>query len=520
MYKRYFSQSFKRQCEDILTLLLVAWVYLNVLISIEFVAVLYCFSWPVMVPAIAIGLMILLLPLGMEVYNKLIGKTVYEDMKKEFARATFKLNKEEKNKMNAVLSDKSVLKKVLEALSSGHRGIVVAKKTSQKARPLKSTGNEKQPSKQQSAQESSFMTMIDERLPRKVIIAFRDGDKPDSTAGKREERNGYSSLAIDLHIIHKSKTGGKKEKFSATKVAVGAFTVCDYTQCISSTGLWKNMVALRERGEFEDSQGVLHRYRFEENKGEAFSRRLYRANERACEPLDKDMVISMMKQVAKQVEERLHRKGKAHMDLKVDNVTISEDGKEFTVIDYPDEQELSGKKSPRATPVVGQLSHRHLLVETVAKQNIYVYADSGKSVERECSICDRERNSFTHMVSSFGHQALRETKYLPIGVDTIFNDTWAALYMAFVAFGAVEDEMEQTICQAKVFSLMKKMFADYISVYLRIHLETIGKGEGFEARLKKEMNQRWPLGRAVKELELEVSVIKDQDKAFMQGLTK
>ena len=259
---------------------------------------------------------------------------------------------------------------------------------------------------------------------------------------------------------------------------------------------------------------------FEENKGEAFSRRLYRANERACEPLDKDMVMSMMKQVAKQVEERLHRKGKAHMDLKVDNVTISEDGKEFTVIDYPDEQELSGKKSPRATPVVGQLSHSHLLVESVAEHNIYMYADSGKFVERECSICDKERGSFTHMVSSFGHQALRETKYLPIGVDTIFNDTWAALYMAFVAFGAVEDEMEQTICQAKVFSLMKKMFADYISVYLRIHLGTIGKGEGFEARLKKEMNQRWPLGRAVKELELEVSVIKDQDKAFMQGLTK
>ena len=443
------------------------------------------------------------------------------------------LNEREKTQLCEFLMRFETIKAIQKSIYEGYRGIVFLKKNHEKPRSVKATQKSEKiepathngPSHHHN---SSFACVVDNQLPRKVIMVFADTGivSESDTTVKRKMYDSGLGLVINLHILNKSKLpgGGKNDLLCAGKTAVGAFTVCEYSEALSTQNLGLMACAvLRKRGKNEEQDGILHSYRIEKSFGESLGRFITRRLVRKTETKDKQPIdiIEMLSQLQIQLN-ILHKNGLAHMDLKVENITVCYDHNKrmkFTAIDYPSKSALAGKEKEHSTPWFGEMSNIHGLLSQVITHNKYqfwmdceapcVYKDSGishehrKKFEESLAQFEQRKPRIVHQGVSqepifFSGTSSRDNDcYISIASNTIFHDTWALLYIAFITSGCADSDENH---QAEIFLLMQEMYEDYVQWWEK---------KGGVTTMRKQdcityMNQNWALGPTIDKLKSRV----------------
>ncbi|GEM_PF-6791430 len=444
------------------------------------------------------------------------------------------LNEHEKTQLCEFLQRFETIKAIQRSLHEGYQGIVFLKKNHEKPRSSKQTQRIEKtkvtawnvPSHHR---HSSFSCAVDRRLPRKVIIAFKDLDRktsPDTTVKRLAFSSGLG-LAIDLHVLNKSKlAGGAKECFyCSNKTAVGAFTVCEYSEALSSQRLGLMACAvLRKRGINEEKEGILHSYRIEKSSGESLGRFITRRLARKVKHKSEQTldIVNMLSQVQSQLS-HLHKNGLAHMDLKVENITVCYDHNnnlKFTVIDYPSKSALNGVEKEHSTPWFGEMSNIHGLLSQVITHNRYQFWMDCEApcVNIDSGISYDHRKKFEALLAKFeerkprlvsegisqepiffsGTSSRNNECYITIAPNTIFHDTWAVLYVAFIASECIDDSRTQ---QTEVFLLMQEMYADYVQWWKLNGGVSVSKKDS----CIRYMNQNWALDLIINKLKSRIN---------------
>ena len=492
----FFSQAFKRSVKNGCFICVVVWLLYHVVCAMLVASLSGLFTMQVMVPML-IGLLLAWgLPKCMDSYNTWVCKKLLRVLSERILAAPMPhLSEEERRIISNALLSQAMLMRVLSYLQSGLRGVVLSKKATEKKRSYQKksmrlstdTIADKGEANQQGDGERShvnFAYAYCPGLPRKMMIAFKDGGNSDMNLTGRclGISNGYSQLVLDLHVFNKSKTQGGQKRCGdmlSNKTAVGAFKVCEYSDYVSSKSVGvRQAVALRTRGIDEEANGLLRHYRIEPSRGESLARALSRGRV----GMKNLHIISMLLQVKQQLK-HMHDAQRAHMDLKLENITVSADFQRFTVIDFPDGQSGNTPASGHKTPWFGQLSNMHELLSQVIPHNQYRFFVDCEQPPVMCQslVSYAQRQRFEALVANFEGRALRaldkeclswfflkanknaitQERYIDVTSHTVFHDAWAMLYVAFIVSGFVREERPGASLQEQIFTVMEEMFRDY-----------------------------------------------------------
>ena len=467
-------------------------------------------------------------------YNITVCRKLTQKIRRQIeASKLATLDDSEKKALCVFLTKAESVRSIRQSIDAGYQGIVFLKKNTEKCRSVLTGISGKKNNEHSgriSHESSSFACVVDSCLPRKVMIVF---SRQEHAVLNKKNDAGSCELILECHVLHKTKLrGGQKGgNLHPNKTSVGAFTVCEYSEAWSSETVGARQCAvLRTRADNEERNGVLHSYRIEKSLGETLGRYIARSLENGVSAHTEKMdIIQMLNQIEQQLE-KLHSKGFAHMDLKLENVATRYDQAGrllFSLLDMPSASELSGRGKERFTPWFSEMSNIHGLLFQVVTHNKYNFVIDCETpaVGMYCNIKYDNRYALELLMAEHENRKLRkiaETRsdiptyfagegvrrgdyYVPTSPHTLFHDTWAALYIAFIACECLDD---RDWWQARVFLLMQEMFEDYVKWWR-------GK-DGFTEELKGQcidyMNQEWALKSAIRKLKLSVEKI-NQDSA-------
>lgn len=524
MLKSYISQHCKETVLNTCIIAAILWLLIKLLACLAQSSLIW-FSSTVLMPALSLVVIGFLMKYAMSLWNYVIFTQTYNSLLHSISNHQFKrLDKDEKQKILFVLRTLDFSNTLKKWIEKGYRGGYFTKKAHSK---------ERKPNGELQPRSSSFGHQWIKELPRKIWIGFKGSSANNDMTVNLINNNGYRDLKLELHICHNSKTagGGKlslypngiKSRGTAetdtchpNKTVVGSYKVCHFTEVVGSDGTSASGVALGVRAACK-SGGPLYSYALEKSHGQSLAGLLYRhyylkKNDLResddigkSSQVTKDFVIKLLQEVTDQLRP-LHQRGVCHGDLKAENICVDNQQK-CRVIDFPDETE-----DYSWTRELCQLTNTHWLLAHVVTQNHYSMTE-GAEIRwgRECNIPLEIRRDLEKITAEFEKRGepraclqkstspatqlftirpKNNQKYLDVYKNSLYQDTWSLLYMAFITFGELQNKTQKDFFQQKVFSIM----ADMVKSYIR-HYNDAKKVD--KPSIIAKMNQDWPLKETI-----------------------